>query len=162
MSVESLSPEERLLRLIRKGRPKKEEAASAQAAAVPPEKVSPPPPKSFRKVPSFENLERVFSSALGGEKTSYFLVRANRLLRFGFGALLCLFLFILFRENASKRTYVASLSPSEKTERTTPSPFPTQENPRKPYSYYGEDIEKRGSGADQYFKKGFGKMFLIR
>lgn len=26
----------------------------------------------------------------------------------------------------------------------------------------GEDIEKRESGADQYFKKGFGKMFLIR
>ena len=29
-------------------------------------------------------------------------------------------------------------------------------------SIRGEDIEKRGSGADQYFKKGFGKMFLIR
>ncbi len=26
----------------------------------------------------------------------------------------------------------------------------------------GEDIEKRESGADQYFKKGFGKMYLIR
>ncbi len=26
----------------------------------------------------------------------------------------------------------------------------------------GDDIEKRESGADQYFKKGFGKMFLIR
>lgn len=26
----------------------------------------------------------------------------------------------------------------------------------------GEDIEKRQSGADQYFKKGFGKMYLIR
>ena len=26
----------------------------------------------------------------------------------------------------------------------------------------GDDIEKRESGADQYFKKGFGKMYLIR
>mgnify|MGYP001586037580 FL=1 len=26
----------------------------------------------------------------------------------------------------------------------------------------GEDIEKRESGADAYFKKGFGKMYLMR
>jgi hypothetical protein len=29
-------------------------------------------------------------------------------------------------------------------------------------SLRGEDIEKRESGADQFFKKGFGKMFLMR
>ena len=141
MSVESLSPEERLLRLIRKGRPKKEEAASTQAAAVPPQKGSPPSRKSFQKVHAFENLERVFSSAFGGAKTSHLLTKANRLLRFGFGALLCLFLFTLFWEKSPKGDNVASISPSEGTK--SPFPIPSQESPRKLYSYYGEDIEKR-------------------
>ncbi|MBI4436832.1 MAG: hypothetical protein HY590_05435 [Candidatus Omnitrophica bacterium] len=129
--------------MIRRRRPKKEEpVAPSPEKHASSEKPSSSPEKPLQGTSPFENLERVFSSGLGREKTSYLLAKANRLLRFGFGALFCFFLLILFWEHFSKRTNAIPLRVSGETQSTTPT-APSQESPRKPFAYYGEDIEKR-------------------
>ena len=153
--VEHLSPEERLLQLIRR-RPKKEEAAPLEKTSP---SVSPGPPKA--KVPSVEktsslrphlgdflrrkkNTAHFFQGGGEGEVLSLFK-RANQILGIGFGVLVFLFLttFTWGKFHRDGKEFPREeMRLSSKRSPLAQHPF-GGESSRKPYTYYAEDIEKR-------------------
>ena len=125
--MEHLSPEERLLQLIRR-RPKKEE---------------PPSPVSAQPVSHLPKVHRKLQIPVGNGKVLSIFKKVNRVLGIALavlGAIFCV-TFVIGKvfPGASGSLKGQSLETLKTLGRTSPS----EENSRKPYSYYAEEIEKR-------------------
>lgn len=141
MSLESISPEERLLQLIRrKGRSKKEENQGLPKEKSPEIHLS--PARLFGKKTSPLRPSRWSDE---GKAISVFK-RANVAMAIGLGALLFLYLVTLFWGNVRqgstplpKEENVQALSQKEKKGEGSLS----AEDSKKPYMYYAAELEKR-------------------
>ncbi|MCH7761806.1 hypothetical protein IIA15_10485, partial [candidate division TA06 bacterium] len=152
MNSEHLSPEEKLLRLIRKKRPKD----GGETPSPSPQK----PHLKFR-IPSFslriplgelfKRFGSIFKRRKGGRKPASFqeegdkaiFTKINQGMALGFGVLLCFYLSMFFwsREKPeSVRGLAKTLSQEEKTGQEVPE---GEKDAKKPYTYYAADLEKR-------------------
>ena len=153
--MEHLSPEERLLQLIRR-RPKKEEAASPEKARPPsetPEASKAKPPVAEKVLRPFrggnflrkkKEAVRFFPGSGEGEVLSFFK-KVNRILGIGFGGLLLLFgvTFAWGKWHHETQDLLEETVRSAKQRPGMVKPVLGEETSRKPYTYYAEDIEKR-------------------
>ena len=152
MNLESVSPEERLLQLIRrKGRSKKEENQGVpkekSAETSPPPTVSPRPSIRSFLGHLFEKKKTAAhpSHWMDEGKTISVFKKANLAMATGLGALLFLYLITVFwgkvrQENRfPKEESVRTLSQKEKKGEVS---LPTEDS-QKPYTYYAAEIEKR-------------------
>lgn len=133
--LENFSPEERLLQLIRKKKPK----GRAEAVPLPtpsPRQEGPPVLKAKAKTKG-----KLFLSS-GEEGVFPFFKKVNQVLAIGCGVLLCLFFITFLWGRIRPEPPLPERRVAEKggTEKETPV---QGESPSKPYAYYAAELEKR-------------------
>lgn len=139
--MESFSPEEKLLQLIRKRRPKKEDSSPSE------KKVATPPPQATSPLrPSLRNFFKRKTqppSAWADEGKISLFKKLNQGMAVAFGIFLSLFLVSFFWGRVRPEPRSEPTSDEVASRETGTKASPSEISSRKPYTYYAADIEKR-------------------